>query len=308
MKLVKWLDKNLELLILAIMLAVMCCLSFANVIMRYGFHHALTWSDEICCYLLALSAFYCLPCAVRHGVSIKVDTFTTMMPESLQKTLGLVCDGVMILLLAYLFKGTQGKKTVYRVLTASTDAIGNVHLGKKLKKMINDDSFAYTVIHPVSPLFSADMDAIFDLKNHQPQEYEFEVLAKYLGMLRQIYRIYCHTNHNDTITHNADLEILREMMAFVGENYQEDITVDALAREGNVSRSKCTRLFRDYLQQSPIEYVQNYRLERSVVLLRTTNASLSEVARKCGFNQQSYFNRLFMRKFHMTPKQMRIKE
>lgn len=85
MKLVKWFDKNLELLILAIMLAVMCCLSFANVIMRYGFHHALTWSDEICCYLLALSAFYCLPCAVRHGVSIKVDTFTTMMPESLQK-------------------------------------------------------------------------------------------------------------------------------------------------------------------------------------------------------------------------------
>lgn len=107
MKLVKWFDKNLELLILAIMLAVMCCLSFANVIMRYGFHHALTWSDEICCYLLALSAFYCLPCAVRHGVSIKVDTFTTMIPESLQKTLGLVCDGVMILLLAYLFKGTQ---------------------------------------------------------------------------------------------------------------------------------------------------------------------------------------------------------
>ena len=54
MKLVKWLDKNLELVILAIMLAVMCCLSFANVIMRYAFHHALTWSDEICCYLLAL--------------------------------------------------------------------------------------------------------------------------------------------------------------------------------------------------------------------------------------------------------------
>lgn len=65
MKLVKWLDKNLELLILAIMLAVMCCLSFANVIMRYGFHHALTWSDEICCYLLALSAF--TACPVRYA-------------------------------------------------------------------------------------------------------------------------------------------------------------------------------------------------------------------------------------------------
>ena len=67
MKLVKWLDKNFELVILAIMLAVMCCLSFANVIMRYAFHHALTWSDEICCYLLALSAFYCLPVLCATG-------------------------------------------------------------------------------------------------------------------------------------------------------------------------------------------------------------------------------------------------
>ena len=75
MKVLHWLDRNFELLILAIMLAVMCVLSFANVVMRYGFHHALTWSDEVCCYLLALSAFFCLPCAIRRGVSLKVDTF-----------------------------------------------------------------------------------------------------------------------------------------------------------------------------------------------------------------------------------------
>lgn len=124
MKLVKWLDKNFELVILSIMLAVMCCLSFANVIMRYAFHHALTWSDEICCYLLALSAFYCLPCAVRHGVSIKVDTFTTMMPEGLQKILGLVCDGVMILLLAYLFKGTQELIAKAALIHQASPALG----------------------------------------------------------------------------------------------------------------------------------------------------------------------------------------
>ena len=49
MKQIKWLEKNFELMILAIMLVVMSCLSFANVIMRYCFHNALSWSDEVCC-------------------------------------------------------------------------------------------------------------------------------------------------------------------------------------------------------------------------------------------------------------------
>ncbi len=106
MKQIKWLEKNFELMILAIMLVVMSCLSFANVIMRYCFHHALSWSDEVCCYCLALSAFFALPCAVRLGVSIKVDTFTSMIPKNLQKLLGLICDVVMIVFLCWLFKGT----------------------------------------------------------------------------------------------------------------------------------------------------------------------------------------------------------
>ena len=56
MKLIRWLDKNFELTILAVLLAVMSVLSFANVIMRYCFKSALSWSDEVCCYCLALSA------------------------------------------------------------------------------------------------------------------------------------------------------------------------------------------------------------------------------------------------------------
>ena len=80
MKILQKLDKNFEYIVLALMLSTMCLLSFANVISRYVFNQALTWSDEVCCYLLAISAFFCLPCAIRNNSTLKVDTFTNIFP------------------------------------------------------------------------------------------------------------------------------------------------------------------------------------------------------------------------------------
>ena len=53
----KWLDKNFEICCMSVLLAIMTVLSFTNVVMRYCFNNALSWSDEICCYCLAISAF-----------------------------------------------------------------------------------------------------------------------------------------------------------------------------------------------------------------------------------------------------------
>ena len=197
---------------------------------------------------------------------------------------------------------------VFRILIAKPDAVDNPLLAKRLKQMIDDPGFSSTIIRPASPLFYADMDAMFDLVRHRPQEYEFELLAHYLNQLRQIVRIYGHTKPDETIVQDTDLNVVREMMAFIGENYSDELTLDQIAAAGKVSRSKCTRLFRTFIQKSPMHHLQSYRLERSVYLLTHTDFSISEIASKCGFNQQSYFNRLFLRTYGMTPKQMRTKK
>jgi AraC-like DNA-binding protein len=174
-----------------------------------------------------------------------------------------------------------------------------------LTGMINDGGFASVVIHPVSDLFSYDMDTIYELSRHRPEGFEFEVAARYLSLLRQYFRIYHHTNPEETVRHDTDMESFREMLAFIGEHHQEEITLDEIADIGRMSRSKCSRMFRRYLGKSPIEHVQKYRLEKSVFLLKNTDLQFSEIASVCGFNQQSYFNRLFVREYGVTPRQMR---
>ena len=203
------------------------------------------------------------------------------------------------------YKGAFRTPAKFRILVAAPDAVDVPFLNRKLQAMINDSAFASTVIRPASPLFSYDMDIILDLIRHKPEEYEFEVVSKYCAILRQYCRIHHHTNPDETVRRDTDLESLREMLAFIGEHHQEEITVDEIAAAGKMSRSKCSRLFRKYLSKSPIEHVQQYRLEKSVYLLKNTNLQFSEIAAICGFNQQSYFNRLFVREYGMTPKQMR---
>ncbi|MBR1407444.1 MAG: TRAP transporter small permease [Clostridia bacterium] len=83
----------------------MTVLSFANVVMRYCFKAPIFWSDEVCCYCLALSAFFCLPASIRYRTAIRVDTLTAVLPRSVQKVLQIICDVIMIVFLAICVKG-----------------------------------------------------------------------------------------------------------------------------------------------------------------------------------------------------------
>lgn len=91
----RWLDKNFEYVCLAILLIIMTMLAFANVVLRYCFNSSFSWSDEICCYCLAVSAFLCLPCSIRFSSAIRVDTFVMLLGEKARKVFSIICDMIM---------------------------------------------------------------------------------------------------------------------------------------------------------------------------------------------------------------------
>lgn len=72
-----------------------------------------------------------------------------------------------------------------------------------------------------------------------------------------------------------------------------------------MSRSKCCSIFKTYMDSSPIDYVNGYRLGVSRTLLEYQDTSIQDIAYACGFSSQSYFTKLFSRTFHMTPREFR---
>ena len=65
------------------------------------------------------------------------------------------------------------------------------------------------------------------------------------------------------------------------------------------------RLFKQYTGKTPIEYLNNYRIEQAAKLLIETNDSITDIAFDCGFENTSYFIRKFKAQKSATPKQYR---
>ena len=54
-----------------------------------------------------------------------------------------------------------------------------------------------------------------------------------------------------------------------------------------------------------VDYINEYRLKIATNLLETTDMSIMEIAVKVGVNNISYFNKIFKKKFNLTPKEYR---
>lgn len=101
---------------------------------------------------------------------------------------------------------------------------------------------------------------------------------------------------------------LTAMMGYVQKNYAHRIMLKNISSAGNCCKTKCTFLFQKYLNISPMKYLNQYRLEKSVFLLQNTLLSVTEIAYTCGFSNTSYFCELFYKYYNTTPRKFRITE
>ena len=101
------------------------------------------------------------------------------------------------------------------------------------------------------------------------------------------------------ISHGTD-NILLHIKEFICKHITEKLTVEQLQRVANMSKSSLTRLFKDNLGVSPMEFVIRERLKRAKHLLRVTR-SVKESCFGAGFNDVNYFVRLFKNREGITP-------
>lgn len=98
---------------------------------------------------------------------------------------------------------------------------------------------------------------------------------------------------------------VRVMLEYIHQHYREPLTIEQIAQAGGVSRRACFRCFRDVINQTPNEYLTQYRLSMAAYLLTHTDKPLSAVSEVCGFENTSYFAKCFKQRYGIPPRQFR---
>lgn len=94
-------------------------------------------------------------------------------------------------------------------------------------------------------------------------------------------------------------------MDYITLHYMEPIKIEKLACWCHMSETHFRRLFSNYMNMSPLEYINLVRVQTACDYLKNTDESMADIANKCGFTTPSTFNRNFKQVTGLSPSEWR---
>ncbi len=106
---------------------------------------------------------------------------------------------------------------------------------------------------------------------------------------------------------NKELSAMAKAEKWIQTNLAHNFTVEDVASQVAMSSRTLVRRFQYYLGKTPQKYIQQSRLERCKMLLKTTSLSFSQIVAACGYSDENALRRLFKKTVALSPTEYRRK-
>ena len=138
-------------------------------------------------------------------------------------------------------------------------------------------------------------------------EYEYDNYSVCSDMIIKglVYTLvaYLVRNYSKPAVSKHNLELFAKAETYIESHYSERITRDDIAKLCYVSNSYISRYFKDITGKTLMEYINEYRIKKSMTRIEEGNVSISSIALLSGFEDINYFSRVFKKVTTMTPSQ-----
>lgn len=135
--------------------------------------------------------------------------------------------------------------------------------------------------------------------NAKKKYYQYLVVMYYAELLILIYRhmdeVYLPLCTNDG---------LKKAISYIREYFQKDINTEDIAEYSGIGERYLRKLFSQYLNMSPLDFLNQIRINKSIELLRNTELSVKEICFMCGYKSPQYFSRIFKQQMGISPKEV----
>lgn len=187
----------------------------------------------------------------------------------------------------------------------------NLVSGKYLTPILSSPVFKTMLLNENTPASEKLIDIINSIiAVNMAKKYGYELVTKsylcqfWVHLLEQAVPRNSAENRSNSLS--LDESRVKEMIMYIEQHYAEHIFLEELANSVHISKSECCRCFKRSLQITPIEYLMKYRILKASYLIQSNDPaahSISGLAFSVGFNNVSYFNKVFKKYMKCTPRE-----
>lgn len=176
---------------------------------------------------------------------------------------------------------------------------------KLIVQLAGKDAPPYIILHNEDKSDKILIEKLESLNKfcESPKEgYELSVVTRCYEIAEYLYR-HCAEKTDYNTPDSRGLTELHSIIGYIQGHYTEKISICDIAEAGRVCRSRCFELFKEYIGKTPFDYLNEYRISKSIDMLKNTDMNITEIALHCGFGSSSYFAEVFRKHIGQSPKQ-----
>ncbi|WP_199613614.1 helix-turn-helix domain-containing protein [Paenibacillus alkalitolerans] len=136
--------------------------------------------------------------------------------------------------------------------------------------------------------------------------YQFDHIDQYKAWLMNVVKTTFDYIDDKQKHKNADM--IDKIKAYIVENPDKDLSLNAVAEIVNLSPRYLSRIFKQETGENFVDFVTTVRMHKAGELIRSSELPIEQIAMQVSYNNPAYFAKKFKETFGMTPTSYRMKE
>lgn len=136
----------------------------------------------------------------------------------------------------------------------------------------------------------------------------FDRILSFLALLNQLSAAESLPLATENVVSLQSLETekrINKVCGYLEQNFTTKITLGEVASLISLSESNFCKFFKKATGKTFSDYLNDIRIQESCQILLKTDLDINQIAMQCGYESLSYFNRIFLKKKGLTPRQFR---
>jgi two-component system response regulator YesN len=111
----------------------------------------------------------------------------------------------------------------------------------------------------------------------------------------------CYMDHEINTKDQKNIQAIQKAVNYMNQNYEKKLTIDEIAQAVYLSPCYLSRIFKQSLGCTLMEYLTQIRVEKAKTMLKNPKYNIMQVAEENGFEDPGYFTRVFKKIEGITP-------